>query len=61
MEEKDWTVVHAGSDRLDLECEFERKTIRRPKHMTKPEFVQQMPSAGQTTTDGAIDYIIKKR
>jgi hypothetical protein len=63
MENKDWEIVHAGNDRIDLERgEFgiEKKTVRRPKHMTKPEFARAF-SAGQKIDDNTINYVLKKK
>ena len=60
MENKDWEIVHAGSDRIDLERGTERKTVRRPMHITKPEFAQAF-RPGTTISDSTLAYMLKKK
>jgi hypothetical protein len=63
MENEDWEIVHAGSDRIDLERGvggYERKEVRRPKHITKPEWVQQF-RPGMKIDENALARLLKKK
>jgi hypothetical protein len=61
MENKDWTIAEVGGDNIYLERGIsERKTVKRPKHMTKPEWARTF-RPGTSINENTLAYLLKKK
>ncbi len=60
MENKDWTVVHGDSNRADLECGSEHKTVRRPAWIDRTTFIR-FSVPGSTMDNNTINYFLEKK
>ncbi len=54
--EKTWTVEQCTGERADLRSGTERKEVRRPKDMSRGEFIAVF-TPGTTVEDGVLIWI----
>lgn len=60
MENMEWTVVQCTGDRADLESGTQRKSVKRPKHMSRGEFIDNFRPDSKIG-ESAVQYLLREK